>query len=91
MKLVIYTLNPDGTIPEYVIDGGHLPWFNNQPSPQDLDLVGLATDEAPQTSFATEADLLAYAESKEFVFTNPKTDEIIPLQNVILNIWQKQV
>lgn len=89
MKLIIYTLNSDGTIPNYVIDGGHLPWSNNQPSPQDLDLVGVATDEAPQTGFASEADLLAYAESKEFVFKNSKTEEVTPLETIITNIWSK--
>jgi hypothetical protein len=91
MKLVIYTLNTDGTIPEYVIDGGYLSWSNNQPSPQDLDLVGVATDEAPQTGFLTEAELLAYVESKDFVFKDPRTEEIIPLENVISDIWQKNV
>jgi hypothetical protein len=91
MKLVIYTLNADGTIPEYVMDGGYLPWYNNQLSPQDLDLVGVATDDAPEIGFVTEADLLAYAESKEFMFKNPRTEEIIPLENVISKIWQKQV
>lgn len=89
MKLVIYTLNPDGTIPEYIIDGGHLPWSNNHPSPQDLDLVGVATDEAPQTGFVSEEDLLTYAQDKEFVFTDPKTNVMIPLQTIIANIWQK--
>jgi len=89
MKLVIYTLNADGTIPEYVMDGGYLPWSNNQLSPQDLDLVGVATDDAPQIGFASETDLLAYAESKEFVFKDPRTEEIIPLETIIANIWVK--
>ena len=89
MKIVIYTLNADGTIPEYVIDGGYLPWSNNQLSPQDSDLVGVATDEAPQTGFATEADLLTYAQDKEFVFTDPKTNETIFLETIIANIWIK--
>jgi hypothetical protein len=91
MKLVIYTLNANGTIPEYIIDGGHLPWSNNQPSPRDLDLVGVAIDEAPQIGFATKAELLAYAESKEFVFKDPKTEEVVSLENVISKIWDKIV
>jgi hypothetical protein len=91
MKLVIYTLNADGTIPEYVIDGGYLPWSNNQLSPQDLDLVGVAIDEAPQVGFATEAELLAYAESKDFVFKDPKTEEITPLESIILSLWEKVI
>jgi hypothetical protein len=91
MKLVIYTLNADGTIPEYIIDGGHLSWSNNQPSPQNLDLVGVAIDEALQLGFATEAELLAYAESKEFVFKDPKTKEVTPLESVISFLWKKVI
>ena len=89
MKLVIYTLNADGTIPEYVIDGGYLPWSNNQPSPQDLDLVGVATDEALQVGFVSEEDLLTYAQEKEFIFTDPKTNMVTPLETIIANIWSK--
>lgn len=89
MKLVIYNLNADGTIPEYVTDGGYLPATNSNPSPQDLDLVGVATDAAPQSGFADEAALLAYAQSKNFVFTDPITEEVIPLETVVSSIWSK--
>lgn len=89
MKLVIYNLNADGTIPEYVTDGGYLAATNSNPSPQDLDLVGVATDAAPQNGFADEAALLAYAQSKNFVFTDPITEEVIPLETVVSSIWSK--
>lgn len=89
MKLVIYNLNADGTIPEYITDGGYLSLTNNNPSPQDLDLVGVATDAAPQTGFADEATLLAYAQSNNFVFTDPITEEVIPLETVVSSIWSK--
>jgi hypothetical protein len=89
MKLIIYVLDSNGTIPAYVIDGGYLVWNNGGTSPQDLDLVGVATDEAIQDGFANEASLLAYAESKNFVFKVPHTEEITPLEDVISSIWAK--
>jgi hypothetical protein len=89
MKLVIYNLNTDGTIPNYITDGGYLASNNNNLSPQDLDLVGVATDDASQTGFASEAALLAYAQEKNFEFRNTITNEIIPLETVISSIWSK--
>ena len=91
MKLVIYTLNADGTTPDYITDGGYLPCANNNDSPQNLDLVGVAINEALQNGFADEASLLAYAESKNFVFKVPHTEEITPLEDVISSIWAKLI
>jgi hypothetical protein len=89
MKLIKYTLNADGTIPDYVTDGGYLAAVNASASPQDLDLVGIATDAAPQTGFANEAALLAYCQEKNFEFKNPITEEVIPLETVVSTIWSK--
>ncbi len=89
MKIIIYTLNPNGTIPDYVIDGGYLFWGNGGFSPQDYDLVGIATDEAEQTGFANESALLAYANEKGLESRNPITKEIDPIENVITFIWNK--
>lgn len=89
MKLVKYTLNSDGTIPSYVTDGGYLAVANANLSPQDLDLVGVANDDAPQEGFANEAALLSYAEANNFEFKNPVTQEITPLETVISSIWVK--
>lgn len=89
MKLVIYNLNADGTIPNYITDGGYFASANNNPSPQDLDLVGVATDDAPQAAIASEAALLAYCQSKNFIFKDPITEEVIPLETVVSSIWSK--
>ena len=89
MKMIKYTLNSDGTIPDYVVDGGYLAKSNGNASPQDHDLIGVATDTAPQAGYANEAALLKYVEDNEFVFTDPITDEEIPLENVITSIWSK--
>jgi len=91
MKLIKYTLTPEGTIPEYVTDGGYLPVENQNAWPQELDLVGVATNDAPQPGFANKAALTAYVESKGFEFKNPITDEIIPISTVVNIIWAKLV
>lgn len=89
MKLVIYNLNADGTIPNYITDGGYLASANNNLSPQNLDLVGVASDDAPQAAIASEAALLTYCQLKNFEFKNLITKEIIPLETIVSSIWSK--
>jgi hypothetical protein len=89
MKLIKYTLNSDGTIPSYVTDGGYLAVANASSSPQDLDLIGIANDDAPQEGFANEAALLSYVEENNLEFKDPITEEIIPLETIIASIWGK--
>ena len=89
MKMIKYVLTPEGTIPEYITDGGYFAWANGGTSPQDLDLVGIANDSATETGFANEAALLAYCQEKNFEFKNPITEEIIPLETVVSTIWSK--
>jgi hypothetical protein len=88
-KIVSYTLNLDGTVPDYITDGGHLGWPNSKPFPQSLDLVGVATDQAPQSGFASEADLLSYAQTKGLSYLDTATDTIIPLEEIISTVWAK--
>ncbi len=89
MKIIKYTLKADGTIPDYVIDGGYLAAPNSNPSPQDLDLIGVATDEASEVGFATEADLLQYAQDLNLHYTNSLTNEERPLEIVVGQVWTK--
>lgn len=89
MKIIKYTLNSNGTIPYYVIDGGYLAVSNNNLSPQDLDLIGLANDEASEVEFATEANLLQYAQGLNLHYTNSFTNEEIPLETVVNQVWSK--
>ena len=89
MKLIKYTLTADGTIPDYVIDGGYLAVSNDKITPQDYDLIGVATDEASEAGFATEADLLEYSQDLDLHFTDLLTDEPIPLSIVVAQIWAK--
>jgi hypothetical protein len=89
MKLIIYTLLPDGTVPNYVLDGGYLACVNNNTSPQDLDLIGVATDEAEETSFANEPELLAYVKLKNLQFIDSLTDKPIKQETIVSYIWNK--
>jgi hypothetical protein len=64
-KIISYKLNLDGTIPDYVEDGGYLAKdANNTP---DMVILGVSKDGADtsgaQAEFATEADALAYVET----------------------------
>jgi len=89
MKLITYTLNADGTIPDYVTDGGYWAWENGGTSPQDLDLVGVAIDTAPQEGFADEAALISYGNSKNFAYTDSRTGEFISVESMASNLWAK--
>lgn len=89
MKLIKYTLTAQGTIPEYVTDGGYLAVANGGVSPQDLDLIGVANDDAPQAGFVNKAALISYIESKGFEFKNPITKEVITVSTFVDTIWTK--
>ena len=89
MKIIKYTLEADGTIPNYVTDGGYLAATNNNPTPQNWDLIGVATDEASEFEFSTESDLLQYAQGLDLHFTNLLTNEPIPFEIVVGDIWSK--
>jgi len=89
MKIIKYTLNSDGTIPNYVTDGGYLAVSNSNSTPQDWDLIGVATDEASEVEFATEADLLEYAQDLDLHFTNSLTNEPVSLEVIVGQIWAK--
>lgn len=47
MKIITYSLNEDGTIPDFIVDGGYFPIPRDAASPQDLTLLGIAVDDAP--------------------------------------------
>ena len=89
MKLIKYTLTPEGTIPEYVTDGGYLAFENNNAWPQNLDLVGVANDDAPQEGFADKEALLSYVNDSNLIYTNLSTNEIISNQTIADDMWAK--
>lgn len=89
MKLVIYTLNVDGTVPDYILNGGYLAVPNDKPSPQNYDLIGVTDDSNPRQGFESEEALLEYAQSNNlnYVFDVPQTT--IPLETIVSGIWSK--
>jgi hypothetical protein len=89
MKIIKYILNADGTIPDYVTDGGYFASANNNLTPQDLDLIGVATDQATEIEFNTETDLLQYAQKLNLQFISAINDEPISLDIVVNQIWSK--
>jgi hypothetical protein len=89
MKLIKYTLTAEGTIPEYVTDGGYLPVKNDKAWPQDLDLVGVALDSASQAGFANKAALTAYIQNNGIEFKNEMTNEVTPVSTVVDSLWAK--
>lgn len=54
MKVITYNLNQDGTVPLYIVNGGHFSIPNNLSAPADWTYVGIATDEASGESFDVE-------------------------------------
>lgn len=70
MKVTTYTLNADGTIPAFVINGGMFPRTNGNSSPQDLTLVGIVDDDAEGESYTLET-LISYVETYLPEFTDP--------------------
>lgn len=89
MKIIKYVLTSEGTVPEYVVDGGYLACKNNGVWPQDLDLVGIANDSATEYTFANKAALTSYVESKNLEFKNPITKESISISTIVDNLWEK--
>ena len=43
-KIIKYTLNSNGTIPDYIADGGYYGKANGGSSPQDYDMIGATVD-----------------------------------------------
>lgn len=59
-KIITYTLEADGTVPVYILDGGYFPTPSGDASPQDWLLVGAAVDSAPGEGFADAAAIEGY-------------------------------
>ena len=90
-KVISYKLNTDGTVPDYVEDGGYLAKDANNTS--NMIVVGISKDGADLSNivaeFVNEAALLAYVVSKGFEFKDPITKEVIAPETVVSSIWNK--
>lgn len=59
-KIITYTLDADGTVPDFILDGGYFPSASDQESPQDWLLMGVASDTGPGDGFADAAAIESY-------------------------------
>lgn len=84
MFVISYVLNPNGTIPDNVIDGGYFSVPNNNPWPQDITLCGVATNVEQHHKFETEQELCDYLIS---VSSNWKDIDGNPFDPVLNASW----
>ena len=65
-KIIKYNLNANGTIPDYIDDGGYFPKANGGNSPQDYDMIGATVDGSSETGLgelASEAAVKSYLDT----------------------------
>ena len=96
MKIVKYLLNIDGTIPEYIIDGGYFPVESGLDWPHDYYLIGISEQWSKDVSFASVEDLISYLDTCGTIFmelSDPLTLEIMPIDTTIAatDLWNKLV
>jgi hypothetical protein len=78
-KIISYKLNTDGTVPDFVENGGYLPKDVNDTL--NMVLLGVSKDGVDTSGafagFATEADVLAYVNTylSDTTTTEPGTDK----------------
>jgi hypothetical protein len=95
MKIISYKLNSDGTVPDYVKDGGFLP--KNVNNTLDMIVIGISKDNADiskaQQEFANESELLIYLNTylSDYNFIDPitKREENFILLNFVENLFNK--
>ena len=63
MIIATYVLNPDGTVPWFVNDGGYFPDTREGSSPQDWTMVGVVDPASGLTGFADVDALASYVVS----------------------------
>ena len=90
-QIILYNLESGGTVPSYVTDGGYLPKLNDNPPPQDYDLVGAATSgQFALQVFDSEQDLLSYANAFMPDSLLGPNNETILLSQIVAEIWGKK-
>jgi len=94
-KVISYKLNADGTIPDYVEDGGYLPKDpNNTPN---MVVMGISKDGADisgaEAEFVNEASAVAYVETylSDSTITDPVTGEetVFVVADAVSNLFAK--
>lgn len=60
MKIISYSLDENGKVPDYVIDGGYFSVSNQSKPPLDWTYVGIAANDAPESGFDDVNALVIY-------------------------------
>lgn len=89
MKLITYVLNEDGTVPEFIIDGGYYPSPNLDAPPQDIVLIGLVEDSVPGESFNSQLEIKNYLISIGGLEWRDIENNPLDLDILSNNLWQK--
>ena len=89
MKLIKYTLTEEGTIPTYIVDGGHVAITNDRPWPQNYDLIGVAIDSASEVGFQDKEELATHLENNSAIFPDPFTGQTPSTESVVNWLWDK--
>lgn len=91
MKVIAYILTIDGEVPAYVTDGGYFPKANGDEFPQDLTLVGVATDDASETEFVDADELADYVAIYSPTIYNPELRQDESAAVVVARWWENHV
>ena len=91
MKVIRYTLLPNGKIPTNVIDGGYFIKSNGGKSPQDYDLIGLSLDWIGIEEYTTKAIFEVYVKSFRTDYVHEITNETVLIQDIINDFWNKSI
>lgn len=94
-KVISYKLNGDGTVPDFVEDGGYLPKDANDTP--NMVVMGISKDGADlsgaEAEFANEAGALAYVETylSDSTTTDPVTGEerVFVVADAVSNLFAK--
>ena len=97
-KIIKYNLNANGTIPDYIDDGGYFPKANGGNSPQDYDMIGATVDGSSETGLgelASEAAVKSYLDkyTGDWTVRNIATQSDDPFDQAAEaeNIWTKKI
>jgi hypothetical protein len=92
MNLIKYTLNNDGSVPDYIIDGGYFPKKNNKNTPYDYDLIGLSESNIGIENFTNKSKFEVYIKSfmpESYEIHGGYYYEHYYVQDEINNLWSK--
>tara|TARA_R110000803_G_scaffold125660_1_gene193258 strand:- start:203 stop:481 length:279 start_codon:yes stop_codon:yes gene_type:complete len=91
MKIIRYTLLENGKVPSNMIDGGYFIKYNDGKSPQDYDMIGLSLGWVGIEEYTTKVSFENYIKSFMTDYTDPITNEIILIQDLIDEFWNRSL